>query len=209
MNHLSFSYWFLVVIIILPCTLTFCNDEGWIASITNRSKYAWQNLTAIEGDNNIIIVGDFNIPLTSMDRPSRHKINKASHECAWDYAESIMGAYNAQPFINHYLRWCQLDFKQCTMCLDLQTFCLLVAQWNDNNEYSYNFKVLEDVLVYLVSHLTLILALLLLFQLYWWDWYSITVYPGSHSVEGYGDCSHLYLISLLSTASCPWGHSAA
>ena len=131
----------------------FCNDEGWIASITNRSKYAWQNLTAIEGDNNIIIVGDFNIPLTSMDRPSRHKINKASHECAWDYAESIMGAYNAQPFINHCLRWCQLDFKQCTMCLDLQTFCLLVAQWNDNNEYSYNFKVLEDVLVYLVSHL--------------------------------------------------------
>ena len=35
-------------------------------------------LTAIKGEinRNTIVVGDFNIPLTSMDRPSRQKINK-------------------------------------------------------------------------------------------------------------------------------------
>ena len=42
-------------------------------------KYIKQILADIKGeiDNNTIIFGDFNIPLTSMDRSSRHKINKA------------------------------------------------------------------------------------------------------------------------------------
>ena len=37
-------------------------------------------MTDIKGeiDGNTIIVGDFNIPLTSMDRSSRQKINKAT-----------------------------------------------------------------------------------------------------------------------------------
>ena len=41
-------------------------------------KYIKQTLTNIKGeiDNNRIIIGDFNTPLTSMDRSSRHKINK-------------------------------------------------------------------------------------------------------------------------------------
>ena len=31
-----------------------------------------------ESDSNTVIAGDFDTPLTSMDRPSRHKINKAT-----------------------------------------------------------------------------------------------------------------------------------
>ena len=40
-------------------------------------KYIKQTLTDIKGeiDRNTIIVGDFNIPMTSMDRSSRQKIN--------------------------------------------------------------------------------------------------------------------------------------
>ncbi|MQL20477.1 endonuclease, partial [Escherichia coli] len=43
-------------------------------------KYIQQILTDIKGeiDGNTIIVGDFNIPLTSMDRSSRQKTNKAT-----------------------------------------------------------------------------------------------------------------------------------
>ena len=42
------------------------------------SKYIKQLLIDIKGeaDSNIIIVGDFNTPLTSMERSSRQKINK-------------------------------------------------------------------------------------------------------------------------------------
>ena len=41
-------------------------------------QYIRQTLTAIKGEinSNTIIVGDFNTPLTSMDRSSRQKINK-------------------------------------------------------------------------------------------------------------------------------------
>ena len=41
-------------------------------------QYIRQTLTDIKGeiDSNTIIVGDFNTPLTSMDRSSKQKINK-------------------------------------------------------------------------------------------------------------------------------------
>ena len=47
---------------------------------TGTPKYIKQILTNINGaiDNNTITVGDFNIPLTSMDRSSIQEINKAT-----------------------------------------------------------------------------------------------------------------------------------
>ena len=41
-------------------------------------KYIKQILMDIKGkiDSNTVILGDFNIPMTSMDKPSRQKINK-------------------------------------------------------------------------------------------------------------------------------------
>ena len=41
-------------------------------------QYVKQMLTSMKGDinNNTIIVGDFNTPLTPMDRPTKEKINK-------------------------------------------------------------------------------------------------------------------------------------
>ena len=48
------------------------------ASNIGAPKYIRQILTDMKGeiDSNTIIVGDFNIPLVSMDRWSRQKINK-------------------------------------------------------------------------------------------------------------------------------------
>ena len=45
---------------------------------TGAPQYIRQMLTDIKGvtDSNTTIVGDFNTPLTSMDRLSRQKINK-------------------------------------------------------------------------------------------------------------------------------------
>ena len=45
---------------------------------TGAPKYTRQTLTDIKGeiDSNTIIVGDFNTPLTPMDRSSKQKINK-------------------------------------------------------------------------------------------------------------------------------------
>ena len=45
---------------------------------TGAPQYIRQTLTAIKGeiDSNTVIVGDFNTPLTPMDRSSKQKINK-------------------------------------------------------------------------------------------------------------------------------------
>ena len=57
---------------------------------TEAPKYIKQILTDIKGetDRNTIIVGDFNTPLTSMDRSLRQKINKAT-EILNDTAEQL------------------------------------------------------------------------------------------------------------------------
>ena len=48
------------------------------SSNTAAPKYVKQTLMDIKGetDRNTVMVGDFNIPLTSMDRSSRQKMNK-------------------------------------------------------------------------------------------------------------------------------------
>jgi len=45
---------------------------------TGAPQYVRQMLTSMKGDinNNTIIVGDFNTPLTPMDRSTKQKINK-------------------------------------------------------------------------------------------------------------------------------------
>uniref|UniRef100_A0A8C6E3E7 Endonuclease/exonuclease/phosphatase domain-containing protein n=1 Tax=Moschus moschiferus TaxID=68415 RepID=A0A8C6E3E7_MOSMO len=45
---------------------------------TGAPQYVRQLLTSMKGEmnNNTIIVGDFNTPLTSMDRSTKQKINK-------------------------------------------------------------------------------------------------------------------------------------
>ena len=45
---------------------------------TGAPQYARQMLTSMKGEinNNTIIVGDFNTPLTPMDRSTKQKINK-------------------------------------------------------------------------------------------------------------------------------------
>ena len=50
------------------------------ASNIGTPQYIKQTLTDIKGeiDNNTIIVGDFNTPLTPMDRSSKQKINEDS-----------------------------------------------------------------------------------------------------------------------------------
>ena len=47
---------------------------------TGAPRYLQQILTDMKGetDGKTIIVGDFNTPLTSMDRSSRQKVNKAT-----------------------------------------------------------------------------------------------------------------------------------
>ena len=48
------------------------------ATTIGEPQYIWQMLTAVKGEinSNTIILGDFNTPLTPMDRSSRQKINK-------------------------------------------------------------------------------------------------------------------------------------
>ena len=48
------------------------------ASNIRALQFARQMLTSMKGEinNSMIIVGDFNTPLTPMDRPTKQKINK-------------------------------------------------------------------------------------------------------------------------------------
>ena len=54
--------------------------ENIYASNRGAPQYIRQTLTHIKGetDSNTIIVGDFNTPLTPMDRSSKQKINKGT-----------------------------------------------------------------------------------------------------------------------------------
>ena len=51
---------------------------GYVMTVPRTLEYIKQVLMNIKGeiDSNMVIEGDFNIPLTSMDRPSRQKVNK-------------------------------------------------------------------------------------------------------------------------------------
>ena len=48
-------------------------------------QYVRQILTSMKGEinNNTIIVGYFNTPLTLMDRSTKHKINKEKKKCIY------------------------------------------------------------------------------------------------------------------------------
>ena len=65
------------------------------------TRYIQQILTDIKGeiDGNTITVGDFNTPLTIMDRSSRHKINKAT-EILKDAIERL----DLTTFSGHYIQ---------------------------------------------------------------------------------------------------------
>ena len=54
------------------------NNCKYICTQHRKTQYIRQTLIDIKGkiDSNTIIVGDFNTPLTLMDRSSKHKINK-------------------------------------------------------------------------------------------------------------------------------------
>jgi len=51
------------------------------ASTIEATQYIRQTVTDIKGeiDSNTIISGDFNTPLTPMDRLSKQKVNKETH----------------------------------------------------------------------------------------------------------------------------------
>jgi len=57
---------------------------------TGAPKYIQQMLTDMKGktEGNTIIVGDFNLPLSSVDRSSGHKISKAT-EIPHDTTEQL------------------------------------------------------------------------------------------------------------------------
>ena len=61
------------------------------ASNIGAPRYIQQILTDIKGEiyENTIIVGDYNTPLTSMDRASRQKINKATTAILSDGIEKL------------------------------------------------------------------------------------------------------------------------
>ena len=61
-------------------TINFPLRTVFAASQYRSTKYIKQILTDIKGeiDRNTIIVGEFNTPLTSRDRSSRQKINRAT-----------------------------------------------------------------------------------------------------------------------------------
>ena len=54
------------------------NSKYIYAPNIETPQYVRQMLTSMKGEinNNIIIVGDFNTPLTPMDRSTKQKINK-------------------------------------------------------------------------------------------------------------------------------------
>ena len=56
------------------------SNYQYVCSTVGAPRYIQPILTEIEGEiyGNTIIVGGFNNPLTSMDRSSRQKINKAT-----------------------------------------------------------------------------------------------------------------------------------
>ena len=52
------------------------NNYKYICTQHRSTQYVRQVLTSMKGEINTIIVGDFNTPLTPMDRSTKQKINK-------------------------------------------------------------------------------------------------------------------------------------